>query len=130
MKKRTAEPNCTMKLRNRPSTSKNTKAPLPARPKPKQHKEERLFGTDLTNQPKPVANVTHMDEEEPKIPCQLQPYMTSILTHINDLDAAFLAEMSAKVGRSQNGEWAVSAEMRRVLLRWLLQVGRKFQVIQ
>jgi hypothetical protein len=56
--------------------------------------------------------------------------MGSILTHIDGLDAAFLAEMSGKVGRAQKGEWAVSAEMRRVLLRWLLQVGRKFQVMQ
>lgn len=119
-----------MKLRNRPSTSKNTKAPLPGKPKPKQHKEERLFGTDLTNQPNPVANVTTMDEEEATPRCQLQPYMPSILSHIDGIDAAFLAEMSAKVCRAQNGEWAVSAEMRRVLLRWLLQVGRKFQVMQ
>ena len=62
--------------------------------------------------------------------CQVQPYLGSILTHMEAVDAAFLAEMSEKVGRAAGGEWAVSAEMRRVLLRWLLQVGRKFQVGQ
>jgi cyclin B len=119
-----------MKLRNRPSTSKTLKAPLADRPKLKAPKKERFFGTDLTNRTAPVANVTQMEEEEAAPRCQLQPYMGSILSHIESLDVAFATEMRGRVGRAQGGEWAVSAEMRRVLLRWLLQVGRKFQVMQ
>lgn len=126
-----------MKLRSRPSTSKPAKAPLPAKPKPKPQKEERLFGTDLTNHrdaptsaPERVANVERMEEEEGGRGCEVQPYLGSILAHMEGVDSAFLAEMRARVGRAQGGEWGVSAEMRRVLLRWLLQVGRKFQVMQ
>ncbi len=119
-----------MKLRNRPSTSTNHKASLPLRQKPKPNKEHRLFGTDLTNQPAPLANSTSMDEETPLPPSQLHPYLSSIITHMEGLDVAFLAEMRMRVAQSQGREWAVSADMRRVLLRWLLQVGRKFQVMQ
>ena len=32
--------------------------------------------------------------------------------------------------QAEKGEMTVTAEMRRVLLRWLLQVGKKFQVKQ
>lgn len=119
-----------MKLRNRPSTSKTQKAPILDRPKLKPHKKQRFFGADLTNHTAPVANVTHMEEEEATPRCQLQPYLASILTHMEALDAAFLTEMSEKMARAQGGGLSVSAEMRRVLLRWLLQVGRKFQVMQ
>lgn len=56
--------------------------------------------------------------------------MGSILAHMEGVDTAFLEEMRSRVRRAQGGEWAVSAEMRRVLLRWLFQVGRKFQVMQ
>lgn len=119
-----------MKLRNRPSNAKNPKPPLPTKQKPKHNREERLFGTDLTNHALPVANPTLMDEETPLPHCPLQPYLPAILTHMEALDLAFLTQMSARVARTQSGEWAVSADMRRVLLRWLLQVGRKFQLMQ
>jgi hypothetical protein len=118
-----------MKLRNRPSTSKPHKPSLPNKPKPNLAREERLFGTDLTNHSVPIANLPVPEEEHPLPQCHLQPYLGSILAHIEGLDAAFLTEMNARVGRAQGGEWAVSAEMRRVLLRWLLQVGRKFEVM-
>jgi hypothetical protein len=55
MNKRVEVPNCPMKLRKRPSTSKTQKPKLPNKHKPKPEKDDRLFGTDLTNQPRSAA---------------------------------------------------------------------------
>lgn len=118
-----------MRLRKRPFSSKTQKLPTLNKCRSRQEKEDRLFGTDLTNQPTPAPNQVQMEEEVAQPACQLQPYLSSILTHIDELDAAFLSQITARLMlQAQGSDFCVTPDMRRILLRWLLQVGRKFQI--
>lgn len=72
-----------MRLRKRPFSSKTQKLPTLNKCKSRQEKEDRLFGTDLTNHPIDAPNQVQMEEEVALPACQLQPYLSSILTHID-----------------------------------------------
>lgn len=118
-----------MRLRKRPFSSKTQKLPTLNKCKSRQEKEDRLFGTDLTNQPITAPNQVQMEEEVALPACQLQPYLSSILAHIDELDGAFLSQITARLMlHSQGSDFFVTPDMRRILLRWLLQVCRKFQI--
>lgn len=118
-----------MRLRKRPFSSKTQKLPTLNKCRSRQEKDDRLFGTDLTNQPSPTPNQVTMEEEVAPPACQLQPYLSSILAHIDQLDAAFLSQITERLMlQTQASDFCVTPDMRRILLRWLLQVGRKFQI--
>jgi hypothetical protein len=129
MKNESREGKCLMKLRKRPSQNQK---PVPHRPKlvkPKRSPPTREFGTDLTNRPLLSPNdIPTTPSISSPTPPEVAPYLSNIVQHLSLTDQRFTARLAVRLAEHPQGEVKVNPEMRRVLLRWLLQVGRKFQV--
>ena len=91
----------------------------------------RDFGTDLTNHPEPIATEAKTQPLENSLsnPSEISPYLTSIVEHLIHNDQKFTNLMVSALSRQEDfGQSKISTEMRKVLLKWLMQVSRKFQV--
>lgn len=109
-----------------PITKLHKKKPLPAKRSP----PTRDFATDLTSDFQPVATSDPSPPSEPSsTPSEISPYLTHIVEHLLLNDQHFTTRVTACLASNSDfGESKISTEMRKVLLRWLIQVGKKFQV--
>ena len=115
------------------------KAPYPLKTKlykrkaiePKRSPATRDFGTDLTNHPEPIATQVETPPLETSLsnPSEISPYLTTIVEHLIHNDQKFTGLMVSSLSKHEDfGKSKISTEMRKVLLKWLMQVSRKFQV--
>jgi hypothetical protein len=129
MKNETREGKCSMKLRKRQSQNQKV---LPRKQKLTRSKKSpptREFGTDLTNRPTLSILPSPSQTASSVSPPELASYLPSITHHLIYTDQAFTTELVARLSMScHQDNIKISPEMRRVLLKWLFQVGRKFQV--
>ena len=62
-------------------------------------------------------------------PPELIPYLSHIVDHLAYVDRVFTSKMVTQLISCRDmTESKVTPDMRKVLLKWLMQVGRKFQV--
>ena len=62
-------------------------------------------------------------------PSEISPYLSHIVEHLIHNDQKFTNLMGSCLTKHEDfGRSKISTEMRKVLLRWLMQVSRKFQV--
>lgn len=115
------------------------KAPYPLKTKLSKRKAIRSkrspatrdFGTDLTNHPEPIATEVEAEPLETSFsnPSEISPYLTSIVEHLIHNDQKFSNMMVLALSKQEDfGQSKISTDMRKVLLKWLIQVSRKFQV--
>lgn len=130
MKNESRKTKCPAKLRKRPSLTQKLPIHKPKASKHKRSPPTREFGTDLTNKPDPLPIQVHSpSSSKSHSPSEITPYLSNIIQHLSSADQLFTARVSARLfSKTSQDELKISPEMRRVLLRWLLQVGKKFQV--
>lgn len=73
---------------------------------------------------KPTKNQTSPEFSE------IQPYLSDIGVYMQSLDDVFNANLLAKMITKSSDSTEVTLDMRKILVKWILQVGEKFKVNQ
>lgn len=84
----------------------------------------------MTNRPEVVAIEAEVAPSCGWVsPPEITPYLSTIVDHMGCVDQTFTDRAVARLASSpEMSDSKISPEMRKVLLKWLFQVGRKFQV--
>ena len=130
MKNGVKDQKVTRRLRERPTQPSKSKLYKKRTTREKRSPATRDFGTDLTNLPEPIATETApKGRDVSSSPSEITPYLQLIVEHLIQKDQTFSSRIVCQLAlHSDFGESKISTEMRKVLLRWLMQVSKKFQV--